>query len=56
MESDAKRLCAFAKMVRRIESSNQIPAAAEIAKIFEFASVADFEADWKKFIAEGPFK
>jgi len=56
MECDAKRLCAFAKMIRRIESSNQIPPAEEIAKIFGFTSVADFEADWKKFITEGPFK
>ena len=56
MESDAKRLCSFAKMIRRIESSNQIPPASEIAKIFDFSSVADFEADWKKFITEGPFK
>ncbi len=56
MESDAKRLCAFAKMVRRIESSNQIPPAIEIAKIFGFASIAEFEADWKKFIVEGDFK
>ncbi|MEI6655407.1 MAG: hypothetical protein WCP45_11605 [Verrucomicrobiota bacterium] len=56
MESDAKRLCAFAKMIRRVESSNQIPPAAEIAKIFGFDSVADFEADWKKFITEGNFK
>ena len=56
MESDAKRLCAFAKMIRRVESSNQIPPPAEIAKIFGFDSVAEFDADWKKFIVEGPFK
>jgi len=56
MESDAKRLCAFAKMIRRIESSNQIPPADEIAKIFGFDSVSGFEADWKKFITDGEFK
>jgi len=56
MESDAKRLCAFAKMIRRIESSNQIPPAEEIANIFGFDSVAGFEADWKKFITDGEFK
>ncbi len=56
MESDAKRLCAFAKMIRRVESSNQIPPAAELAKIFGFDSVADFETDWKKFITDGEFK
>ncbi|MEI7954022.1 MAG: hypothetical protein WCJ66_02520 [Verrucomicrobiota bacterium] len=56
MESDSKRLCAFAKMIRRIESSNQIPPADEIAKIFGFETVAAFEADWKKFITDGEFK
>ena len=56
MESDAKRLSAFAKMVRRVETSNQIPPAEEIAKIFGFDSVSDFNTDWKKFISEGAFK
>ena len=56
MQSDSKRLSEFAKMVRRIESSKQIPAPEEIAKIFEFATVAEFDADWTKFIAEGDFK
>lgn len=56
MQSDSKRLAAFAKMIRRIESSNQIPAPEEIAKIFGFDSVAAFEEDWAKFIKEGDFK
>jgi hypothetical protein len=56
METDAKRLCAFAKMIRQVETSNQIPPAIEIAKFFGFTTVAEFEADWKKFILEGPFK
>ncbi len=56
MQSDSKRLSEFAKMVRRIESSKQIPAPEEIAKIFGFATVAEFDADWTKFITEGDFK
>jgi hypothetical protein len=56
MESDSKRLAAFAKMVRRIESSNQIPAPEEIAKIFGFETVAALDADWATFIKEGDFK
>jgi len=56
MESDSRRLAAFARMVRRIESSNQIPAPEEIAKIFGFETVAAFEADWQAFIKEGEFK
>jgi hypothetical protein len=39
-----------------VETSNQIPPAIEIAKFFGFTTVAEFEADWKKFILEGPFK
>ena len=56
MQSDSKRLAAFAKMIRRIESSNQIPSPEEIAKIFGFETVAAFEADWATFIKEGDFK
>jgi hypothetical protein len=56
MQSDAARLAKFATMIRRIESSNQVPASIEIAKIFGFDDVAALEADWTKFIAEGDFK
>jgi hypothetical protein len=56
MQSDSKRLSEFAKMVRRVESSKQIPSPEEIAKIFGFATVAEFDADWMKFITEGDFK
>ncbi len=56
MQSNPQRLCAFASMVRRIESSNQIPPAVEIAKIFGFDSVQAFNTDWELFIKEGNFK
>lgn len=56
MQSDSKRLAGFAKMIRRIESSNQIPPPEEIAKIFGFETVEAFEADWATFIKEGDFK
>jgi hypothetical protein len=56
MQSDSKRLAAYAKMIRRVESSNQIPSPEEIAKIFGFDTVAAFEADWATFIKEGDFK
>lgn len=56
MQSNPKRLCAFAAMVRRIESSNQIPPAIEIAKIFGFDSVEALNADWSEYIKEGDFK
>lgn len=56
MESDSKRLAAFAKMIRRIEASQQIPAPEEFAKIFGFETVEALEADWTTFIKEGDFK
>lgn len=56
LQSSPQRLCAFAAMVRRIESSNQIPPAVEIAKIFGFDSVDALNADWLLFIKEGKFK
>jgi len=56
MQSTPARLASFAAMVRRIESSKQIPAPIEIAKLFGFETVAALEADWKLFITEGNFK
>jgi hypothetical protein len=56
MESTPQRANSFAAMVRRIESSHQVPAPIEIAKLFGFDSVEAFNADWTKFIKEGPFK
>jgi hypothetical protein len=56
MENDSKRLGAFAKMIQRIESSNQIPSPEEFAKIFGFDTVEAFETDWATFIKEGDFK
>jgi hypothetical protein len=56
MQSDLKRLSAFASMVRRIETSKQIPAPEEIAKIFGFDTVDALEKDWADFIKEGDFK
>lgn len=56
MENDSKRLGQFANMIRRIESSNQIPSPVEFAKIFGFDTVEAFEEDWATFIKEGDFK
>jgi len=56
MESTPQRVASYAAMIRRIESSKQIPAPIEIAKLFGFESVEALEADWKLFITEGKFK
>lgn len=56
MQSTPARLASYAAMVRRIESSKQIPVPAEIASIFGFDSASKFEEDWKLFVTEGAFK
>ena len=56
MENDSKRLGSFAKMIQRIESSNQVPSPEEFAKLFGFDTVEAFETDWATFIKEGDFK
>ena len=56
MQSTPRRLNSFAAMVRRIESSNQIPALIEIARLFGFETVEELEEDWALFIKEGDFK
>ena len=56
MQNDSKRLAQFAKLIRRIESSNQVPVPQEFARIFGFETVEELEADWKTFILEGDFK
>jgi len=56
MESDSARIAAFADMVRRIESNNQVPASIEMAKIFGFETVEAFQNDWIEFIKSTSFK
>jgi len=56
MQSDPARLTSYAKMVRRIESNNQVPAPVEIAKIFGFKDVKELEADWTNFVKSTQFK
>lgn len=56
MNSNAERVSNFAEMVRRIESSKQVPAAIEIAKIYGFETVEELEASWKEFVLSRDFK
>lgn len=56
MQSDMKRLAAYANMIRRIESSNQIPPPIEIARIFGFETVEELEKDWVEFITGRDFR
>jgi hypothetical protein len=56
MQSNNQRLSAYSKMIRRIETSNQVPPPIEMAKIFGFDTVEALEQDWVQFIKDGDFK
>ena len=56
LQSNPERVAAFAKMVTRIESNNQVPAAIEIAKIYGFETIEEFQADWVEFVKSSSFK
>ena len=56
LNSNAARVSSMAELMRRIESGNQIPEAIEIAKLFDFESVEEFNASWKEFVLSREFK
>lgn len=56
LQSNPKRISAFARMIRRVESNNTIPEPEELAKIYDFDSVEKMEADWIEYIKSNEFK
>ncbi len=56
LQSNPKRVCAFARTIRRVESNNTIPELEELAKIYGFDSVQAMEADWIEYIKSNDFK
>jgi len=56
MHSTPKRLAAYAKLTRLIHTSNQIPDTSEMAKIFGFETVEEFEKDWTEYITSNDFR
>ncbi|MFC7335543.1 hypothetical protein ACFQY0_00020 [Haloferula chungangensis] len=54
--STPKRLSGFANLVRRVETSNQIPEPIELAKIMGFDSVEALQEDWIEFVVSSSFK
>lgn len=56
LQSTPKRVCAFARTVRRIESNNTMPELEELAKIYGFDSVEAMEKDWIEYIKSNDFK
>jgi hypothetical protein len=55
-QSTPERLAGFANMVRRVETSNQIPEPIEFARLFGFDSVEALQEAWVEFIKSPDFK
>ncbi len=49
-QSTPKHVCAFARLVRRVESNNTIPEPEELARIYGFDSVEKMQAAWIDYI------
>ena len=56
MQSSQKRISSYAKLVRFINTSDQIPDTTELVKIFGFETIIDFEKSWIEFVTSKDFK
>ncbi|MFT5904680.1 MAG: hypothetical protein ACI9E1_000265 [Cryomorphaceae bacterium] len=56
LQSTQPRIAAYAKLCRRINTSDQVPAASELVKFFGFETIEAFEKDWVEFIKSRDFK
>jgi len=56
LQSTQPRIAAYAKLCRRINTSDQVPAPSELVKFFGFETVEAFEKDWVEFIKSRDFK
>jgi hypothetical protein len=56
LQSTQPRIAAYAKLCRRINTSDQVPATSELVKFFGFETVEAFEKDWVEFIKSRDFK
>jgi|TARA_B110000908_G_scaffold75455_1_gene90860 hypothetical protein len=56
MQSTQPRIAAYAKLCRRINTSDQVPAPSELVKFFGYETVDAFEKDWTEFVKSRDFK
>lgn len=56
MQSTQPRIASYAKLVRLINTSDQIPETTEMVKIFGFDTIKDFEKSWVEFVTSKDFK
>ena len=56
LQSTPQRVCAFSRLIRRVEANQAMPEPEELAKIYGFDSVEKMEADWVAYITGNDFK
>lgn len=56
LQSTQPRIAAYAKLCRRINTSDQVPAITEFVQFFGFDTIEAFEKDWVEFIKSRDFK
>lgn len=56
LQSTQPRVAAYAKLCKRINTSDQVPALTEFVKFFGFETIAAFEKDWTEFVKSRDFK
>ena len=56
MQSTPSRISKFSKVMERVDTSRAIPVPLEMAKLFGFETVKEFEDDWIAYLKSTAFK
>ena len=56
MQSTPERISKFSKVMERVDTSRSIPVPLEMAKLFGFETVQEFETDWINYLKSSAFK
>ena len=56
MQSTPDRISKFSKVMERVDTSRSIPVPLEMAKVFGFETVQEFETDWINYLKSSAFK
>ena len=56
MQSTPDRISKFSTVMERVDTSRSIPVPQEMAKLFGFETVKEFEDDWIAYLKSTAFK
>ena len=56
MQSTPDKISKFSKVMERVDTSRSIPVPLEMAKLFGFETVQEFETDWINYLKSSAFK